>query len=60
MKVDGLDLSNIEELLVSMYLDESAGPLSHLYTDETTAAKRILEDFLKKRFGDYIEHRNQP
>ena len=60
MKAEGLDLSDSEKILDDMDLDESVGPVSHLYRGGTTEAKRILEDFLKNRFDDYVEHRNQP
>ncbi|MBA4115742.1 MAG: deoxyribodipyrimidine photo-lyase [Rubrobacter sp.] len=60
MKVNGLDLSNVEKILQDMDLDKSVGPLSHLYKGGTNEAKRILEDFLKDRFDGYVENRNQP
>ncbi len=34
--------------------------MSHLFRGGTGEAKRILEDFIKNRFGTYVEHRNQP
>ncbi len=60
MKVDGLDLSDVEKILEDMDLDGSVEPLSHLYKGGTNEAKRILEDFLKDRFDGYVENRNQP
>jgi deoxyribodipyrimidine photo-lyase len=60
MSVDGLDLSDIEEILDEMDLDRSVEPVSHLYRGGTSAAKEILESFIENRFGDYVEHRNQP
>src|SRR3712207_140850 len=60
MGVDGLNLSDIESLLNEMDLDRSVEPVSHLYRGGTSAAKEILEDFVKNRFDDYVEHRNQP
>ena len=60
MKDDGVDLSNIGEILDDMDLDRSVEPLSHLFRGGTGEAKRILEDFIKSRFGTYVEHRNQP
>ncbi|MDQ4064331.1 MAG: deoxyribodipyrimidine photo-lyase [Actinomycetota bacterium] len=60
MEVDGLDLSNIEKILEDMDLDRSVEPLIHLYKGGTNEAKRILEHFLKNRFDDYVENRNQP
>ena len=60
MSVDGLDLSDIEEILEEMNLDRSVEPVSYLYRGGTSAAKEILESFIENRFGDYVEHRNQP
>ena len=60
MKVDGLDLSNLEKILKDLDLDGSVGSLSHLYKGGTNEAKRILEAFLENRFDDYVENRNQP
>jgi deoxyribodipyrimidine photo-lyase len=60
MKEDGLDLSDVEEILDDMKLDRSVAPMSHLYRGGTKAAKKILEDFIKNRLDTYVEHRNQP
>ena len=60
MSVDGLDLSGIEAFLYEMDLDRSVEPVSHLYRGGTSAAKEILDDFIANKFGDYVEHRNQP
>ena len=46
-KADGLDLSKMGDILDDMELDRSVRPLSHLYRGGTTAAKKILEDFIK-------------
>jgi deoxyribodipyrimidine photo-lyase len=60
MSVDGLDLSDIDGILDGMNLDEGASRISHLYKGGTSEAKGIFKDFLNNRFGDYVEHRNQP
>jgi deoxyribodipyrimidine photo-lyase len=60
MKYDGLDLSDVGEILDDMDLDRSVGPMSHLYRGGTNEAKKILGDFIKDRLGMYVEHRNQP
>ncbi len=60
VKDDGLDLSEVEEILDGMDLDRSVEPLRHLFKGGTVEAKSILEDFIKNRFGTYVEHRNQP
>jgi deoxyribodipyrimidine photo-lyase len=60
MKDDGLDLSDVGEILDNMKLDRSIEPLSHLYRGGTSEAKKILEHFLESRLDTYVEHRNQP
>jgi deoxyribodipyrimidine photo-lyase len=60
MKDDGLDLSDVGEILDAMKLDRSVAPMSHLYRGGTSEAKKILEHFLESRLDTYVEHRNQP
>src|SRR5919112_6282587 len=60
MKDDGLDLSDLGEILDNMKLDRRVAPMSHLYRGGAEAAKKILEDFIKDRLDTYVEHRNQP
>src|SRR5215213_1778779 len=60
MKDDGLDLSNVEEILDDMKLDRSVESVSHLYRGGTREAKKILERFLESKLDTYVEHRNQP
>jgi deoxyribodipyrimidine photo-lyase len=60
MKDDGLDLSDVGEILDNMNLDRSVAPLSHLYRGGTSEAKKILERFLESRLDTYVENRNQP
>lgn len=60
MSVDGLDLSDPEALLAELDIDRSVEPVSHLYRGGEREAKRIFSSFLRHRFGDYTDHRNQP
>ena len=60
MKDDGLDLSDVGEILDNMELDRSVAPMSHLYRGGTSEAKKILEHFLEGRLATYVENRNQP
>ena len=60
MKEDGLDLSDVGEILDAMKLDRSVAPMSHLYRGGTSEAKKILERFLESRLDTYVENRNQP
>ena len=60
MQANGLDLSDIDDVLDGMDLDRSVGALSHLYTGGTSEAKKLFRRFLKNSFDGYVEHRNQP
>jgi deoxyribodipyrimidine photo-lyase len=60
MPAEGLDLSNIGEVLDGMDLDRSVGALGHLYKGGTSEAKKLFRRFLENRFDGYVEHRNQP
>ncbi len=60
MQADGLDLSNLDSVLEGMYLDRSVEPLSHLYKGGTSQAKKMLDEFIRDRFGSYAGNRNQP
>ena len=60
LPAEGLDLSNIGEVLDGMDLDRSVGALGHLYKGGTSEAKKLFRRFLKNRFDGYVEHRNQP
>ena len=60
LPAEGLDLSNIDEVLDGMDLDRSVGALGHLYKGGTSEAKKLFRRFLKNRFDGYVEHRNQP
>ena len=60
MGIDGLDLSDLDSVLDELDLDRSVEPLSHLYRGGTSQARKILDDFIRNRFGSYTENRNQP
>jgi deoxyribodipyrimidine photo-lyase len=60
MKAEGIDLSDIEEVLDGMDLDRSVGALSHLYRGGISEAKKVFRRFLKDSFDAYTGHRNQP
>ena len=60
MTAEGLDLSDIDQVLDGMPLDRSVSALSHLYKGGTSEAKKMFRRFLKHSFDGYVEHRNQP
>ncbi len=55
----GEDLSDVDRLAGSLDLDRSVAPVPW-FTGGTTAGKQTLRRFLKDRFAQYSEHRNQP
>jgi deoxyribodipyrimidine photo-lyase len=60
LEEDGLNLGDLDAVLDDIQVDSTVKPLRHLYRGGTSAAKEILDDFVKNRFDDYVEHRNQP
>ena len=60
MPAEGLDLSDIGNILDGMDLDRSVSALSNLYKGGTSEAKKMFRRFLKNSFAGYVEHRNQP
>ena len=59
LNIKGLDPSDPGKLLKKLRLDRSVTPVP-MFKGGTQEAKRIFRSFLKKRFSDYEEHRNQP
>ncbi len=60
LRVSGIDLSKIGAVLEKMSLDHSVGPVDHFYKGGTAQARKIFADFLRHRFKNYVENRNQP
>jgi deoxyribodipyrimidine photo-lyase len=60
IEVEGVDLSDTGKLLDGMKLDTGVSAVSHLYRGGESEAKRIFASFLRNRFSDYTDHRNQP
>ena len=60
MQADGLDLSNLDSVMDDLDLDRSVEPVGHLYRGGTSQARKILDDFIRNRFGSYTGNRNQP
>ena len=57
---DGLDLSDVGDLLDSLKLDTSVGPVTEFFPGGTSAAKERLNALLDDGFRNYSAHRNQP
>ncbi len=47
-------------LLRKLKLDESVPPVTQFFRGGTKAAEKIFRRFLRSKFADYREHRNQP
>lgn len=60
MQAAGLDLSNLDSVLNDLDLVRSVEAVGHLYRGGTSQAKKILDDFIRNRFGSYTRNRNQP
>lgn len=48
------------DLLGKLQLDESVPPVTRFFRGGTKAAEKLFRSFLRDRFDDYKEHRNQP
>ena len=60
LRVSGIDLNNIGTVLTKMQIDRQVPPVNHLFKGGTTQACKVFSDFLRHRFKNYVENRNQP
>ena len=60
LRIKGIDLSDIDAVLKKMSIDRDVLPVSHLFNGGTSQACKIFAEFLRHRFGNYVENRNQP
>ena len=60
MKIQGIDLDNIGDLLQKLNLDYSVRPVSELFKGGTTQAAKRFGAFLRHRLKHYDQHSNQP
>jgi deoxyribodipyrimidine photo-lyase len=60
MKIQGIDLDNIGDLLQKLNLDRSVPPVSDLFKGGTTQAAKRFGAFLRNRLKHYDQHSNQP
>jgi deoxyribodipyrimidine photo-lyase len=60
LRVSSVDLSKIDIVLNKMSLDRSVGPVDQFFKGGTAQARQIFADFLRHRFKNYVENRNQP
>ena len=60
LKFRGIGLENIEAVLKKMALDRSVLPVSHFFRGGTSQAQKMFAAFLRNRFANYEQNRNQP
>ncbi len=58
-KIDSLDLSNIEKIMMDLNIDESVKRIEH-FRGGTSEAKKHFQAFLKDKLDLYPEKRNDP
>ncbi|MDI9433272.1 MAG: deoxyribodipyrimidine photo-lyase [Planctomycetota bacterium] len=56
---EGLDLSDIDQVIARLKVDGSVGPAAG-FTGGTEQAKRRLAEFIRRKLDDYETHRNDP
>ena len=60
LKINGLDLSNLDNALKMLSIDARVPPVTRFFKGGTARAKAHFGEFLKKRFQHYVANRNQP
>ena len=60
LRVKGIDLDNIENLLQNLKLDRSVPPISDLFKGGTSQAVKRFDEFTRQRLMYYDDHGNQP
>jgi len=60
LKINGLNLDNLDSLIQKLSLDRSIPPVSIFLQGGTSQAKTRFDIFLRHRFQNYVANRNQP
>ncbi len=60
ISIRGIELDNIQTVLDQLNIDSSIPPVSSFFKGGTSQAKERFDDFIEKRFHQYVAHRNQP
>lgn len=60
LRIKGIDLSDINAVLKEMSIDRDVLPVSRFFKGGTSQARKIFAEFLRRRFKNYVENRNQP
>ena len=60
LKVNEIDIENIEKLLQSLDIDHSVPAVSFLFKGGTSQAAKHFDGFVRRRLKNYDRHSNQP
>ena len=60
LKINSLDLKQIGTVLKNLSLDRSVPPATSFFKGGSSQGKASFASFIKQRFQDYVENRNQP
>jgi deoxyribodipyrimidine photo-lyase len=60
LKIKGVDLKNMDAVLKRLSIDHGIEPVGRFFKGGTSRARSKFDEFIKNRFGRYIENRNQP
>jgi deoxyribodipyrimidine photo-lyase len=60
LKMDGLDMDNIDQVLAGLTIDRTVPPVSRLFKGGCREAKKRLRVFIRDRLSRYDAHSNQP
>jgi len=60
LRIKGINLNDINAVLKKMSIDRDVLPVSRFFRGGTAQARKIFADFLRLRFKNYVENRNQP
>ena len=60
LRVDGMQLNNLERLLAALKIDSSIASVEQIFTGGTSQAKDRLQQFIRHKSAGYVKNRNQP
>ena len=60
LKLNGIDLSDIDAVLQKLNIDRSVPAVSNFFKGGSSRARQIFKAFLHQRLSRYVDNRNQP
>jgi deoxyribodipyrimidine photo-lyase len=60
LQIDGLNPANWPAVLKTLKIDRSVSPVGRFFKGGTSEGKKRFQEFLRNRFGRYVQNRNQP